>query len=416
MKTFYLTLFLWVCICAGSTVSAQNPIDTVSKKTGKPSEDYSKKKWYDKLSFGGYTHLRYNRFLETNPLLKCAQCDGSWGQGGAISIRRARLKVSGDVHERVYVYIQLDLANALSVSSAGMNQGYVQIRDLYFDLALDKKKEFRLRPGVSKVPFSFDVLQSSQNRIALDRSDAMNSGAPNERDLGLFFYWAPEKIRERFHYLVKSGLKGSGDYGVFGLGVYNGQSLNKPDLNENFHLVSRLTYPIKLGDKQIIEPAIYGYTGYINMKDLRSSIVKAGTTYDFKDERAGASIVVYPQPLGFQAEYMVGRGPDFVNKDTSIQLRNLQGGYAQVMYQLKVKEQIFFPYARGQYYKGGKKHEMDARHYEVHELEFGVEWQPIPAFELTTAYLISKRTFEDSAKPINTQRGNLLRLQLQFNY
>jgi hypothetical protein len=52
----------------------------------------------------------------------------------------------------------------------------------------------------------------------------------------------------------------------------------------------------------------------------------------------------------------------------------------------------------------------------VHELEMGIEWQPIKAFEMTVAYVVSKRTFEDSKKPINTQQGNLLRLQLQFNY
>jgi hypothetical protein len=43
------------------------------------------------------------------------------------------------------------------------------------------------------------------------------------KDLGAFF-WAPSKIRERFAMLVKDGYKGSGDYGVFAFGVYNGQT------------------------------------------------------------------------------------------------------------------------------------------------------------------------------------------------
>jgi phosphate-selective porin len=295
-----------------------------------------------------------------------------------------------------------------------MNLNFVQIRDLYFDLALDKKKEFRLRTGISKVPYGFDVLQSSQNRVAMDRSDALNSGAPNERDMGVFFYWAPQQIRERFNFLVKSGLKGSGDYGVFGLGTYSGQSINKSDLNDNLHVASRVSYPFELKNGQFIETGVFAYTGYFNVSEVKSTNVKG--RLDYKDERVGASITVYPQPIGFQAEYTVGRGPEFVSADTSIQLKNLQGGYAQLMYMLKLGKQTLTPYTRVQYYKGGKKHEKDARHYDLRELEMGIEWQPIHAFELTAAYVISKRTFEDSKNPINAQSGNLLRLQAQFNY
>jgi hypothetical protein len=79
---------------------------------------------------------------------------------------------------------------------------------------LIQKKNF-VRVGQSKVPFGFENLQSSQNRLTLDRNDALNSAVANERDLGAFFYWAPSKIRERFAMLVKDGYKGSGDYGVF---------------------------------------------------------------------------------------------------------------------------------------------------------------------------------------------------------
>jgi hypothetical protein len=87
-------------------------------------------------------------------------------------------------------------------------------------LSFDTKEFCKSR--TSKVPFGFENLQSSQNRLTLDRNDALNSAVANERDLGAFFYWAPSKIRERFAMLVKDGYKGSGDYGVFAL--YNGQT------------------------------------------------------------------------------------------------------------------------------------------------------------------------------------------------
>jgi hypothetical protein len=63
---------------------------------------------------------------------------------------------------------------------------------------LDKGNEFRVRIGQSQVPFGFENLQSSQNRIPLDRHDGMNSAVPNERETGAFFYYAPKEIRKRF--------------------------------------------------------------------------------------------------------------------------------------------------------------------------------------------------------------------------
>jgi hypothetical protein len=65
----------------------------------------------------------------------------------------------------------------------------------------------------------------------------------NERDLGAFFYWAPSKIRERFAMLVKDGYKGSGDYGVFAFGAFNGQTANRTEANRNLHVVTRVSYP-----------------------------------------------------------------------------------------------------------------------------------------------------------------------------
>jgi hypothetical protein len=59
-------------------------------------------------------------------------------------------------------------------------------------LSFDAKKEFRVRVGQSKVPYGFENL-SSQNRLTLDRNDALNSAVANERDLGAFFYWAQVK-------------------------------------------------------------------------------------------------------------------------------------------------------------------------------------------------------------------------------
>jgi hypothetical protein len=136
----------------------------------------------------------------------------------------------------------------------------VQLRDFYADIGFDSKNEYRLRLGQSKIPFSFENLQSSQNRLPLDRADATNSAHANERDIGAFFMWAPKKIRDRFASLVNDGLKGSGDYGVFAVGAFNGQTANRAEANNSLHTVARITYPFAIGH-QIVEPSVAAYTG-----------------------------------------------------------------------------------------------------------------------------------------------------------
>lgn len=379
--------------------------------TGAPAVKPKRVEWYETLKIRGYAQLRYNRLFETNPDLECDQCDRSWGGDGGFFFRRIRLIFYGQLHERVYIYIQPDLAS--SPGSGALN--FAQIRDAYFDVSLDKKSEFRLRLGQSKVPFGFENLQSSQNRLPLDRNDALNSAVANERDLGVFFYWAPEKIRERFSYLVSSGLKGSGDYGVFGFGVHNGQTANRNDANRQVHVVSRLSYPLLVGEKQIIEPGLQAYKGNSVVTSVTEGVI-GNENYQYVDQRTAASLIIYPQPFGLTAEYNVGTGPEYNKETNSIDQQDLEGGYVLGSYMLKLKDQLLIPFARYHYYDGGKKHERDARSYTVNEFEVGFEWQPVKNLEFVAMYTISKRRFEDAGVPDNLQEGSLLRLQVQANF
>jgi hypothetical protein len=392
-------------------LSAQSTAkDTIKATVPGVSNAVTAKKWYDKIALRGYVQVRYNRLLETNPKLKCEACDKSWGENGGFYLRRIRLVMSGNLSERVSFYIQPDFAS--SVSTTSLNFG--QIRDAYFDVALDEKKEYRIRFGQSKVPFGFENLQSSQNRLALDRSDALNA-ISNERDLGISFMYAPDKIRKRFAHLANAGLKGSGDYGVFALSVNNGQTANKPETNNSPHVFARVTYPFELKNKQVIEASVQAYQGHIDITK-NSTAVKGAT--QFFEKRIAGTIVYYPQPFGFQAEYNVGEGPEYDPTSNSVLSKKLYGGYAQAMYVVKLKEgkQTLIPFAKYQYYHGGKKSENDARRHIVKDLEIGAEWQPLENFEFVAIYTISDRTFEDSLLPSNHQKGNLLRLQAQLNF
>jgi len=394
-----------ICFLCFGTITFSQVTQVLKDSTLKIS-----KKWYEKMAIRGYTQIRYNSLLQTNEDLSCEQCDKSWGGDGGFFIRRMRIIFFGQIHPRVYFYIQPDFASAPSSSSLH----FTQLRDAYFDVGIDEKNEFRFRIGQSKVPFGFENMQSSQNRLPLDRNDALNSAVSNERDLGVFFYWAPEKTRKLFSSLVNDGLKGSGDYGVFAFGVYNGQTANKPEENKNRHIVSRISYPFQIKN-QIIETGVQAYKGKYTLLST-SSGVKYAADKLYDDERVAGTFVLYPKPFGILAEYNIGKGPEFDKFADSISTQRLSGGFITACYKINFGDQTLIPFVRYQQYKGGKKHELDARSYRVEELEIGTEWQMGKNFELVLMYTMSSRRFEDFVNKDNYQRGNLLRIQAQMNF
>jgi hypothetical protein len=403
-------VMLLLILC--SAISQAQEVIEDSLKPVLISEKQVEREWFNSFKIRGYVQARYNRLLETNPDLGCEQCDRSWGDEGGFFLRRIRIIFFGQIYKNVYFYIQPDFAS--SASSTGLN--FAQIRDAYFDIGFDAKNEFRVRIGQSKIPYGFENMQSSQHRIPLDRADALNSAVTNERDMGVFFYWAPERIRKKFSSLVKENYKGSGDYGVFAIGAYNGQTANRPELNNNLHVVARASYPFEIGS-QVIETGIQAYTGRYELPtSLKNGGVAATHDLNYLDQRAAVTFILYPKPFGIQAEYNIGKGPEFNKHNRTIETKSLEGGYATFSYRIEHKNQLIFPFTRYQYYRGGKKHEMDARSYDVNELEVGFEWQFSRNFELVATYTISNRRYEDFILQDNDQQGSLLRLQAQINF
>jgi Phosphate-selective porin O and P len=375
-------------------------------------------RWYEKLSLRGYTQIRYNYITHEDDHQRKLNSpyDSSIGNNKGFILRRARLVLSGDINEWVSLYLQTDFG-----STAGTgNNNFAQLRDLYADIFLPMSyitssvtdKELRIRAGQSKVPYGFETIQSSQQRLALDRTDGINTGVPNERDIGFFLYYTPTETRKVFRSLIDKGLKGTGDFGVLGIGVYNGQTMNVSEANDNKHVVLHATYPFELPYGQIVQVGVDAYRGKINVTTAPGTgvTIPAGNV-DIDDERIGAHFVLYPQPFGFQTEWNWGRGPELNAAGTRVDERSLQGGYVQGMY----KWDNIMPYVRWQQYYGGRKNVTNSPSNTVRETELGVEYQFNKALELTVAYAWMDRT-DNSTAPYVMRDGQLVRFQLQWNY
>lgn len=396
-------------------------LEKMREKTDQTSPELVAKalkgKWYERISLRGYAQLRYSHLIDYEGAPLNSPNDRSVGEGPSFLLRRGRFIFSGDVSERLFLYGQMDFNGSPTDGDFA-----VQMRDLYADVSFDSKKEFRLRAGQSKVPFGYVNMQSSQNRAPLERADALNGAVEGERDIGAFLYWAPAEARVRFRDLVRQGLKGSGDYGVAGIGAYSGQGLNRSDLNGEPHYIARLAYPWKLKNGQFIEAGIQAYAGrfVVSTEEIAvdgTRVRPAAPSQGLDDHRVGLTAVWYPQPFGVEAEWNIGEGPELGSDRRSVGTEFLHGGYVQLNYKVDDRWGTWFPFTRWQYYDGGRKFARNAPSMDVNELDFGVEWQPIPDLEVTVAYTHTfTRTNTRTAPYADTENADRVGFQLQWNY
>ena len=383
------------------------------------TRDALKKDWFGKMSIRGYVQTRYTHVLEgvDNPSnVLHSPTEPNITERDTFFMRRARMIFSGDVHDHLYLYAQLDWQAGVATGYSETASSGLQTRDMYGDVSLDHDKEHRIRIGVSKVPYGFVNLQSSQNRLSIERPEALNSAVEGERDLGVYYMWADKTARARFRELIQLGLKGSGDYGVFTVGGYNGQGLNRYDSNRAPHAVARMAYPFKLDSGQFFELGLGGYQGKFV---VGNSVLKSAP--QFTDRRAAANFVWYPQPFGMEAEYTIGEGPETVidydgsgkgrgvfttrnNTATTtagrttysttatiatpsrITTENLHGGYVLFNYKADTDIGTIIPFTRWSYFNGARKFVNNAPSQNVNEVDIGFEYQPWPSFEIALIY------------------------------
>jgi hypothetical protein len=404
---------------------APAPASAPQRVASAPKPVSSRTPWYERLRLRGYTQLRYNALLDsedapgTNGSRLRSVHDASINDDGGFLLRRVRLVLQGDITDRLQLYFQHDFGAAVNnQSSTERRENFGQLRDVYADWFLDPERRLRLRFGQSKVPFGWENLQSSSNRLPLDRSDAINSGVPGERDVGINVYYTPAPVQAIWDRLTKDKQKLFGNYGAFGLAVYNGQGTNRTERTDNLMKVAMATWPFALdGLGPLFRDQVLEVGGSAMFNRFRPELRSGGVSpVDYRDDRVAVHAILYPQPFGIQTEWTTGWGPQYDSASATIRSSRLGGGYVQLMAnvgQTPVGRAI--PYVRWQHYRGGWKANVDAPRLETDEWELGAEIQLVEALELTIAYARMERREADSRRT-GRATGDLIRTQLQFTY
>lgn len=287
-----------------------------------------KKGWFDTTKVGGYLQFRWNDYPD--------HTGGLGDPENEFSVRRARLKVEGKPTDRLKTTLQVDVP---------VGDGVADLKDAFADWYLCDSHEWWLRVGQSKVPFGFEIPQSSSRRLPFERSDARRRMVPGERDLGGWIYYTPEHLHDRFDELKKHHL-GPGDFGLIGLGLYQGQRINRGEANDDKHFAFRFDYPLALNHR-LGQVGFSVFAGDCVTGSKSATVDPPGPPPPITATVPGASIDEHawnfhfylpPDPFGVQFEYLSGQTgglfkPNPFDPNTwFIGKANVDGWYGQAHY------------------------------------------------------------------------------------
>jgi len=378
-------------------------------------------RWYERIRINGYVQTRWA--IRSND----SKFDIPLGDKLATSdpnqfyTRRIRLVLQGQVSERLSFYFQP------AFEGDGQNMFNKEVIDAFADYNLTRDRKFRIRLGLQRTPNSFDTYRSSSNRQELDRHESVQSGAPGERDLGASFFWTSKVAQERYAQLATYH-NGPGDYGNFGIMVWNGQTRNKSELNGDKHVGLRLAHPWELPNGRLVETGMFAYRGIFAVtglgalnstsKDRCATQLRSNSGCNVLDERMSWYIWTPPQPWGVLAEFTVGRGPKR-NAKGIVEESSLHGGYVQGYYTWQYSDVgMLTPYIRwGEYYGGFKT--IEGRDGQSRSWNFGLVWDPDTHWRFVTELMLKNGLNTNSTYVAFNQAqqdfdGSLVRFQAQW--
>lgn len=273
----------------GAKASAAVADELAAAAAAKPK----KKQWYDTIKLGGYVQARGLYYPDAEEKsVNVAAVDLK--KDSEFLVRRARIKLSAKPAEGVEVVIQEDFG-----------EGVTSVKDAYVDKKFGNENTSVIRVGQHKVPFGFEGPQSSSSRLPLERNWVARRTISGERDTGLAYYYTTPEDAALFE-LAKKNHFGTGDYGSFAIGFFNGQGIDGAvEYNSDKHIVLRGCKPmlIKGFNSDSEEPSQYFEFG---ASYYTGDYVSKGLDAEVSEDLIGIHAYLAPQPFGLQAEYFTG--------------------------------------------------------------------------------------------------------------
>jgi hypothetical protein len=352
--------------------------------------------WHDTTTVGGYMQFRWNDHPDRANSLGKPDND--------FQVRRARIKVEARPTDRVKGTLQIDLP---------VGDGVVDVKDAYGEYYLGDANETRLRFGQAKVPFGFQVPQSSSLRLTMERTD-LKSMTPGERDRGAWLMYTPEKLHDRFNEL-KSDHLGTGDFGFLTAGVFNGQGFNTSEANDGKHFVFRADYPFECGSGRMGQAGVSILTGdYVtgNAEATANSTTATVPTAEIDEHALNFHFYLPPDPWGVQFEYLTGESAALFTPDPGdpntwfVGQANVDGWYGQLHYKPCDDGTAFIRFDDFDGFKKNGLGKLPSRN-DTERWSFGYAHDIDPRTELTVQF--------DSLEK-NGTGDDFLGLQMQYKY
>jgi hypothetical protein len=190
-------------------------------------------------------------------------------------VRRARIKVQAPVTNMASGTIEFDTTRTVELKEAFLDLG--RTTDIW-----------RLRFGQAKVPFMYDILQSSSVRLAPEQTAVAQYVFPGEYDQGLWL---------QFNNALGDSVPGT----TLDLGVQNGQGPNATELDNTKDIVARLRFVLGDTPPDKDTEANSLYIGYLNGEMTDSKTI---VTTDKTGIGGGLSYLL--GPAWFRGEYLTG--------------------------------------------------------------------------------------------------------------
>lgn len=335
----------------------------------------AKKKWYDTVKIGGYAQARFMSYLDD---VEVKDANGDKHKiGNEFLVRRARLALEAKPTDRSKIYIQSDFG-----------QGGASIKDAWVETSIVTDNTARVRAGQQKVPFGFEVPQSSGSRLPLERNWLTRRTIPEERDTGLTVFWTAPEDKQLFDF-GKTNYWAPGDYGTAAISVFNGQSIGSEgmEVNDNKHVVVRFCKPFEIkanGTYAEVGASYYGGKYY-----------SKAAKQEFSEHLFGIHAYLAPEPYGAQAEYFTGKTEG----------HDLDGWYVMGLAKTNPGGVAFVRYEDFNGWRKGAN-----APYDRHRLGIGYAYQIDPNTRVTAEY--DREKIDTSAGGSADQIG----VQLMINY